>query len=228
MQKISKSIIISGGGTAGHINPALNIAHILSENGWQIYYIGNKSSMEEQLVTRRGYKFYPINIQKIYRKITLAHIKFPFKLIYSILICLKVIKKVSPDAFLGTGGFVSGPAGFAAHLKKVPIFLQEQNSYPGLTTRILSRWAKMIFLGNQNARNYLKNRNTCYTGNPVSSKILDINMDFTAESIGLHSNSQKIFLLGGSLGSLLLNRNLSAIIEKLLAEDIEIIWQTGS
>ncbi|MCF7912232.1 MAG: undecaprenyldiphospho-muramoylpentapeptide beta-N-acetylglucosaminyltransferase [Candidatus Cloacimonetes bacterium] len=223
-----KTILISGGGTAGHINPALSIAGYLKKQGWEIHFIGNRASLEERLVIAAGYQFHVINIQKLYRKVTFAHCKFPFKLINSIIKSSLLIKKIKPDFFLGTGGFVSGPAGFAAHLHGIPVFLQEQNSFPGITTKILAKWAKMIFLGNSQAVKYLPENKTSYTGNPINPGFFQKPQPVDMQKLGLSSTTKKIFLVGGSQGSLLLNNTLSPIVDKLLEMGLELIWQTGS
>jgi UDP-N-acetylglucosamine--N-acetylmuramyl-(pentapeptide) pyrophosphoryl-undecaprenol N-acetylglucosamine transferase len=222
-----KTILISGGGTAGHINPALSIAGYLKKQNWEIHFIGNKNGMEERLVSKAGYQFHIINIQKLYRKFTFAHFKFPFKLISSIIKSSIVIRKIKPDLYLGTGGFVSGPAGFAAHIHRIPIFLQEQNSFPGITTRIMAKWAILIFLGNQQAVKYLPANRTTYTGNPINPGFFLKPMPIDLEKLGLDPARKKIFLMGGSQGSLVLNNNLSPIIDDLLALGLDIIWQTG-
>jgi UDP-N-acetylglucosamine--N-acetylmuramyl-(pentapeptide) pyrophosphoryl-undecaprenol N-acetylglucosamine transferase len=222
-----KRILISGGGTSGHINPALSIAECLHKHNWEIHYIGNNNSLEERLVSKAGYKFYPINIQKIYRRFTFAHLKFPVKLILSVLKSLAVINRIKPQVYLGTGGFVSGPAGIAAMLSSIPICLQEQNSYPGITTRYLARWSQYIFLGNKKAAAYLPVDKTRFTGNPVNPGIISPTPDFIHKYPSLTPGRKKIFLLGGSQGSLRLNEAFSPIIEELLAADLEIIWQTG-
>ena len=116
-----KKILIAAGGTGGHIVPALSIAEELKKSGHRLLFIGNRNSIEERLITGSGFDFRPIDIQKLYRKFTLLHVKFPFKLIKSIRESVSVIRSFQPDMFLGTGGFVSGPVGYAAKLKKVPI-----------------------------------------------------------------------------------------------------------
>jgi len=223
-----KTILISGGGTAGHINPALSIASYLKKQNWDIHFIGNKNSLEERLVCEAGYQFHIINIQKLFRKFTFTHFKFPFKLISSILKSSKVIRNIKPDLYLGTGGFVSGPAGFAAYIHRIPIFLQEQNSFPGITTRILAKWAYLIFLGNQQAKKYLPANRTKYTGNPINPGFFQKPLPIDLNRLGLHPARKKIFLMGGSQGSLVLNNNLSPIIDNLLALGLDIIWQTGN
>ncbi len=222
-----KRIIVSAGGSGGHIIPATSIIKELKKFGWDILYIGNKNSMEEEIISSMGIDFASIDVQKLYRKVTLAHLKFPWKLIRSIKKCKKIIKDFQPDAFLGTGGFVSGPAGFASSLLGLPIFLQEQNSYPGLTTRLLSKKANTIFLGNEGAGRYLPEERCCLTGNPINTGALEETETMDFSRCGMRWDTIKIFLTGGSQGSVILNNALYAIADRLLERDIEIFWQVG-
>ncbi|MDP8201884.1 MAG: undecaprenyldiphospho-muramoylpentapeptide beta-N-acetylglucosaminyltransferase [Candidatus Tenebribacter burtonii] len=223
----SKKVVIAAGGTGGHIIPALSIATELIKAGVQVLYVGNKNSMEQKLTFSHSINFAEINVQKFYRKLTFAHIKFPFKLIKSILDSKIIIRKFDPDAFLGTGGFVSGPVGYAAHLLKIPIFLQEQNSFPGATTKILSKYSKMIFLGNKNANKYFPNNKTIYTGNPINQNAVLEKDTIDYIKLGLKPDTKKIFLFGGSQGSVILNNTFLPIIDDLLALGYEVIWQIG-
>jgi len=220
-----KTIIIAAGGTGGHIFPALAIAKELQKLDAKIIFVGNIHSMEEQIISKTDITFEKINVQKLYRKFTLRHFLFPFKLFKSIVSSILIINKFKPDAFVGTGGFVSGPVGIAAKLKRIPIFLQEQNSYPGLTTKFLSKFAKNIFLGNKNAQRYLPNGKSIFTGNPINISETIEKIDFA--KLGLEKNSFKIFLTGGSQGSAIINKVFFEIIDELLAKGIEIIWQIG-
>ena len=220
-------ILVAAGGTGGHIIPALAIVSELQEKNCRIFFVGNKNSLEEELVQRSGISFESIDVQKFYRKFTLKHLKFPFKLINSIMISKRIINDFKPDAFLGTGGFVSGPVGYAAHLKRIPIFLQEQNSYPGATNRMLAKHAEKIFLGNKGAKKYFRDNKILFSGNPVNSDIIGEKEKINFEKYGLKKDSPKLFLYGGSQGSLILNNNLLNIIDDLLSEGIEIIWQAG-
>lgn len=223
-----KVIVISGGGTAGHINPALSIAGYLKDAGWQVHFIGNKNSLEERLINRAGYPFHKIHVQKLYRRFTFSHIKFPFLLIFSVIRCVLIFKKIKPSIYLGTGGFVSGPAGLAAHLMNIPIYLQEQNSYPGMTTRGLAKWSQLIFLGNHKAADYLKNSRTKYCGNPINPVLLQSPIPWDQTKFKLDPTKKKIFLMGGSQGSLRLNNILEDIVDDLLGRGLELIWQTGN
>jgi len=220
-----KRIIVAAGGTGGHIIPALAIAKSLQIKGCKTLYIGNKNSLEEKLAQNAGIEFRAINVQKLYRKFTFQHIKFPFKLIKSIVDSKNIIKNFEPDAVIGTGGFVSGPVGYAAYKTRTPLFLQEQNSYPGLTTRLLCKHAKQVFLGSDAAKNYLMNSNTIFSGNPINNQPQGEKLDLT--KYGFRSGSTKLLLLGGSQGSLALNRALYPILDQLYQSNIDLIWQIG-
>ncbi len=218
--------IISAGGTGGHIMPAISIAEELKKRGHEILFIGNQNSMEEQIVKKKGIEFEAINVQKLYRKITLKHILFPFKLFNSISKVKKIYKRFKPNAYIGCGGFVSGPSGFVARGKKVPYYLQEQNSYPGLTTRALEASAKKIFIGQKDAKNYLKNNNIIYSGNPLNKNLVNSTKIADMSEYSFDQGKKTIFLIGGSQGSQFLNNILNKSLDKIL-EKYNVIWQLG-
>jgi UDP-N-acetylglucosamine--N-acetylmuramyl-(pentapeptide) pyrophosphoryl-undecaprenol N-acetylglucosamine transferase len=218
-----KRIAISSGGTAGHINPAISIARELGKKNWEIHYLGNKNSLEQQLIANTPFTFHQLDVQKLYRSFTLTHVKFPLKLLNSIFQSKQILKEIKPDVFLGCGGFVSGPPGFAAHLLHIPIILQEQNSFPGLTTRMLSKYSDMIFLGNRHAEKYFNKAKTLYSGNPIA----DFLREYPSFVPDTGSKQKTVFLLGGSQGSRVLNNVMLKISDLLLSDGIRIIWQTG-
>ena len=222
-----RKFVVAAGGTGGHIIPALSICKELAARGADILFVGNRNSMEEKLVKEAGIEFRSINSQKFYRSFTFKHLLFPFRLFKSISDSRKIISEFKPDAFIGTGGFVSGPVGYAAHLKKIPIFLQEQNSFPGVTTKILSKYASMIFLGNADAVKHLKTDKVVVSGNPINTFVTEEKAELDYEKYGLRSDSKKIFLFGGSQGSVILNKSFFPIIDDLLKSGFEIIWQIG-
>lgn len=222
---VEKIGIFAAGGTGGHIIPAIAIATELKKMGITIIFVGNKGGMEEKLVKNAGIDFVGIDVQKLYRKLTLKHILFPYKLIKSVMDSIKIINLYQPDFFVGTGGFVSGPVGIAAKMKKIPLFIQEQNSFPGLTNRKLGKFAKLIFLGYDSAKRYFPADKTVFSGNPINPIDTDEKIDFA--KYNLTENSKKIFLLGGSQGSRFMNGFLDKIVDRLLKKSYEIIWQTG-
>ena len=218
--------IVSAGGTGGHIMPAISISEELVKRGHEVLYIGNKASMEEQIVAKKGFKFEAINVQKLYRRFTLKHIAFPFKLLYSVNKVKRIFKRYKPDAYIGCGGFVSGPSGLVARKNNVPYFLQEQNSYPGLTTRALEAGAIKVFIGQQDAKNYLKNSNIIYSGNPLNKDLVNSERLADMTDFEFDSNKKTLFLIGGSQGSQFLNKVISFILDKIL-EKYNVIWQLG-
>lgn len=220
-------IIIAAGGTGGHIIPAIAIAEALRKEGCEILYIGNKKGMEEELVQARGIPFFAIDVQKLYRSFTFSHVKFPFKLIKSIGLSMKAIREFKPDAFIGTGGFVSGPVGIASMLSGIPIFWQEQNCYPGMTTRFISKFAKRIFIAYDGATKYLPSHKCEITGNPINPSIsMDSGkLDFSA--LGLDPTHKTILVLGGSQGSAALNSVIVESLDELKALQVNLIWQSG-
>jgi UDP-N-acetylglucosamine--N-acetylmuramyl-(pentapeptide) pyrophosphoryl-undecaprenol N-acetylglucosamine transferase len=219
--------IFGAGGTGGHIIPALAIALELSEEKHDIAFIGNKNGMEEGIITRNGFTFLPIKVQKIYRKITFGHIRFPFLFIYSVLRSMLYIFKFKPDAILCTGGFVSGPVALAAILTGRMLFSQDGNSFPGLTTRIISKRAKAVFIASDAARKYLKNAHCILTGNPIL-KFQTIDKEgINYSALNLRKDTKKLFVIGGSQGSVIINKAISNCLETLLASGVDVIWQTG-
>lgn len=218
--------IISAGGTGGHIMPAISIAEELRKRGHEILYIGNKNSMEEKIVVKREFSFEAINVQKLYRSLTFKHILFPYKLLTSINKVKRIFKKYKPDAYIGCGGFVSGPSGFVARGNKVPYFLQEQNSFPGLTTRALEAHAQTIFIGQTNAKGYLKNKKVVYSGNPLNKNIIESTRLADMTLYSFDKNKKTLFLIGGSQGSRFLNILLDKALDSLLKK-YNIIWQLG-
>ncbi len=208
-------VVISGGGTAGHIIPALVIGKALREKGNDIVFVGNANSMEERLATELT--FFPINVQKLYRKFTFKHIFFPIKLFSSFSKCLLFFLKFNPDVFVGSGGFVCAPPALAAIVynklrqRKILIYFHEQNSYPGLVTRKLGNVAENIFLGNKKADVYF--RKSVFVGNPIQSQSV--------------SKGENILLVGGSQGSEFLNKKFSGLLDFLLERGLEIDWQVG-
>ncbi len=228
MSKFSLRVIVSGGGTGGHIIPALALAKELISLGNEVLYIGNKYSLEEKMCHENNIPFFSINVQKLYRSFTLKHIKFPFKLIVSFIDCIKQIRKYRPSAFIGTGGFVCGPAGIASLLLNIPVYIQEQNCYPGITTRFLGYFGERIFLASKDVYGLFNEKKTIISGNPILTEKLKSEEKIDFNSYGLVESSKKILIIGGSQGSLFLNNLILSHYDAILEIGYEIIWQTGS
>ena len=222
-------IAIAAGGTGGHIFPGIAIASELQKQlgECEILFIGSKDGIENKIVKENGYDCIPTNVQKLYRFFTLKNILFPYYMLKSIAETQNIYKKFKISIFIGCGGFVSGTAGYAAKLQRIPIFLQEQNSYPGLSTRFIAPYAGRIYLGNQKATEYLKccTNQICYTGNPIRT-LEKTSQEKALELLGLR-NKRTVFIYGGSLGSTPINNAVLSILEKLLYNNFQVIFQTG-
>lgn len=219
--------IVSGGGTGGHIIPALALSRQLTKSGYTVLFIGNKNGMEEKICLENKIPFYAIDVQKLYRKITLRHILFPLKLIKSVIDCVRIIIKVKPSAFIGTGGFVCGPAGLASVLAGIPLFLQEQNSFPGITTRFLAFFAKKVYLGFPDESGHFNSQKAILSGNPILTDRLKSQDKIDFNLYNLNPDTKKILVIGGSQGSLFINQLIMDNLDQILNSGYELIWQTG-
>ncbi len=218
-------VLIATGGTGGHILPAISIGKELEKLGCQTVYVGNRNGMEINIFEDYKLEYRLINVQKMYRRLTLKHLKFPFKLIKSIYQSLMILKKEKPDAVVSTGSFVSGPVAAAAFIKGIPVFLQEQNCFPGVTIRLLSKIAKKIFLGFESAKDFLPERKCIHSGNPIQRKTETPPPEFSR--LNLRKGSVKLLILGGSQGSVAINDKITEIADRLLDAGIDLIWQVG-
>lgn len=223
--------ILSGGGTGGHIYPAVAIADELKKRHPQaeFLFVGAKDRMEMQKVPQAGYIIKGLWISGIQRKLTLKNLLFPIKLITSILKSRKIIKQFQPDVVIGTGGFASGPLLKAANQKKIPTVLQEQNSYAGIANKWLAKDAATICVAYENMENYFPKEKIVFTGNPVRQDLLKID-DKKEEAVDyfkLDSTQKTVLVLGGSLGAKMINETIANNKDFLLQQDVQIIWQCG-
>lgn len=226
-----KKFILSGGGTGGHIYPAIAIANELKERfpDSEILFVGASDKMEMQKVPQAGYKIIGLWIAGIQRKLTLDNALFPIKLMSSLIKSRSIIKDFKPDAVIGTGGFASGPLLRAAAGMGVPTVIQEQNSYPGITNKWLSKKAKKICVAYDNLERFFPAEKIVFTGNPVRSDILDVegNRKEATERFELDPNKKTLLVLGGSLGSRRINQLIAKELTWLLAQNVQVIWQCG-
>lgn len=229
--KKAPRVILSGGGTGGHIYPALAIANEIKERyaDAEILFVGAKGKMEMQKIPQAGYAIEGLWISGIQRKLTLDNLAFPFKLLSSLWKSRKIIKSFKPDVVIGTGGFASGAVVKVAADMGLPTLVQEQNSYPGITNKLLGKKAKAVCVAYDNLEQFFPADKIIKTGNPVRMDLLDVNTKRN-EGIaffGLDSNKKILLVLGGSLGA----RRINQLIEKNLADfkrnNIQVIWQCG-
>lgn len=224
-------IIISGGGTGGHIFPAIAIANALKAENKQneILFVGAKDRMEMQKVPAAGYKIEGLWISGIQRKLTLDNLSFPFKVLSSLAKSKKIIKKFKPDIAIGVGGFASGPLLRKATKMNIPTLIQEQNSHAGLTNRWLSKRVDKICVAYENMERFFPSHKIVYTGNPVREDILNLESkrQEALEFFGLKPDKKVVFAVGGSLGARTINQSLAKDLKRLQDADIQLIWQTG-
>ena len=226
-----KRIILSGGGTGGHIYPAISIANEIKnrDNNSEILFVGAKDKMEMNIVPIHGFKILGLWISGFNRKNIFKNLLVPFKLLVSIFQAIIIIKKFNPNVVVGTGGYASGPTLFVANLFKIPTLIQEQNSYPGITNKILSKKVKTICVAYKNLEKFFPKNKLVLTGNPVRSTISS-NSDYFDESINyfkLDNNKKTLLVVGGSLGSREINKAIYSMIDYLEYLNLQVIWQCG-
>lgn len=227
----AKKIIISGGGTGGHIYPAVAIANELREQDpeIEILFVGAEGKMEMEKVPREGYKIVGLPIAGINRSNLLANVNFPFKVINSLRIARKVIKNFAPDAVVGVGGYASGPTLIAAGWMGIPTLIQEQNSYAGVTNKLLAKRAKKICVAYPNMEKFFPAKKILITGNPVRKDISEskISKEIASEKFGLSPEKTTVLIIGGSQGARSINEAILKDVHKIIAADVQLIWQTG-
>jgi len=222
-------IIISGGGTGGHIFPAISIAKAIREMypDAQLLFVGAQGKMEMEKVPAAGFEIVGLPVAGFHRKLTAKNLLFPFKLIASLMKARGIIKKFKPQVAVGVGGYASGPVLRIASQSGIPCLLQEQNSYPGVTNRLLAQKAAKICVAYEKMEHFFPAEKILVTGNPVRNDLLsDINKADAAQFWGLDVQKKTILVIGGSLGARSVNNGILAGL-KDLAEDVQIIWQTG-
>ncbi|MBL7559096.1 undecaprenyldiphospho-muramoylpentapeptide beta-N-acetylglucosaminyltransferase [Olleya sp. YSTF-M6] len=224
-------IILSGGGTGGHIYPAIAIANELKSRfpESEFLFVGAKDRMEMEKVPQAGFDIKGLWITGIERKLTLKNMMFPFKLISSLWDARKIIKQFKPDVAIGTGGFASGPLLQVAALKGIPCLIQEQNSYPGITNKLLAKKVEKVCVAYSGLERFFPKQKIIKTGNPVRQDLLDITSK-RAEAIkhfNLVEGKQTLLVLGGSLGAKAINELLERELDYLQTLNLQIIWQCG-
>ena len=229
--KPSVNILISGGGTGGHIYPAIAIANELKKRNSKanFLFVGAQGRMEMEKVPQAGYPIQGLWITGIQRKLTLKNLMFPFKLMSSLYKANKIIKNFKPNVVIGTGGFASGPTLHMAAKKGIPTLVQEQNSYPGITNKLLGKKASTICVAYDGLERFFPLDKIVKTGNPVRQDLLEItHKRIEAQKIYKLSPTQKTLLvLGGSLGARAINQLLEREINWLVEKNVQVIWQTG-
>ena len=244
-------VIISGGGTGGHIFPAIAIANELKArfenaplsvgewvgvrffNELELLFVGATGRMEMEKVPQAGYEIIGLNVAGIQRQLTfkniLKNLQFPFKLIGSLLHAKKIIKDFKPDVVIGVGGYASGPILWAAQQMKIPTLIQEQNSFAGITNKILAKNASKICVAYDDVAKYFPKEKVILTGNPVRKDILHADLLRLPALLHFKLSVEKktILVIGGSLGARTINQAIEKDIQKIIDSDCQLIWQTG-
>jgi len=223
--------IVSGGGTGGHIYPAIAIANELKLRfpDCDILFVGASDKMEMQKVPQAGYPIKGLWIAGIQRRLTFDNSLFPLKLMSSLLKSRTIIRDFKPNVAIGTGGFASGPLLRVAAFAKIPTVIQEQNSYPGITNRWLSRKADKICVAYENLERFFPRHKIIFTGNPVRQDLLDIRgKEKEARAyFNLEEDIKVVLVLGGSLGARRINQLIAKELVNFASQNVQVIWQCG-
>ncbi len=224
-------VIIAGGGTGGHVFPAIAIANALKEKVFnaEFLFVGAKGRLEMKKVPAAGYHIIGLNISGLQRRLTFKNFLVPFKLFDSIIRSRNIVKRWKPDLVIGVGGYASGPIVRAAAKQGIPTLIQEQNSYPGITNKILSKRVDKICVAYEGMERFFPKEKIYLTGNPVRKEILSVkNKDAEAfEYFDLSKNKKVLLIFGGSLGARSINESVKINLKLFLYNDVQIIWQTG-
>jgi len=224
-------ILISGGGTGGHIYPALAIANAWMEKhpDSEILFVGAQGKMEMQKVPEAGYTIKGLPVAGLQRKLTLANLSFPIKLWRSLRMASRIVKEFNPHVVVGVGGYASGPVLYAAQNKGIPTLLQEQNSYAGLTNKLLAKKAAKICVAYPEMERFFPKEKLKLTGNPVRKDLLDLagKREQGIQVFGLDSTRKTVLVLGGSLGARTLNQAMLKHMVDLEKEGYQVLWQSG-
>ena len=224
-------VIVSGGGTGGHIFPAIAIANAIKAKypNTEILFVGAEGKMEMEKVPAAGYNIIGLPIMGLQRRLTFQNLKFPFKLLASMLKAKKIINDFQPDVVVGVGGYASGPLLKAATKKGIPALIQEQNSYPGITNKLLAAKVQKICVAYDGLERFFPKEKILLTGNPVRQDIknLKVKRDRGLEHFGLSNDKKTVLVIGGSLGARTINESIEGGLEELAKNNIQLVWQTG-
>jgi UDP-N-acetylglucosamine--N-acetylmuramyl-(pentapeptide) pyrophosphoryl-undecaprenol N-acetylglucosamine transferase len=231
MKKSINKVVISGGGTGGHIFPAIAIANEI-KNKYpiaEILFVGAKGKMEMEKVPQAGYKIVGLPISGFQRKFAFSNFILPFKLIYSLIKAFFLLKKFKPDVVIGVGGYASGPILRVASFASIPTMVQEQNSFPGKTNRILSKVVNKICVAYDGLENFFPKEKIVFTGNPIRNEMISIEgkREDAYTFFCLDPTKKTILMIGGSLGARTLNESITNAINLIHDNQVQVLWQCG-
>lgn len=224
-------VLISGGGTGGHIFPAIAIANTIKEMkpDTEFLFVGAKGKMEMEKIPAAGYKIIGLNITGIQRKLSPSNLLFPFKLAGSLIKARNIIKNFRPDVVVGVGGFASGPVLRMATWMGIPSLIQEQNSFAGITNRWVADAVNRVCVAYDGMEKFFPAERIVKTGNPVRQNVVQIEgkREAALKKFGFDASKPVLLVIGGSLGALSINRALAAQLGRVLDAGIQVLWQTG-
>ena len=223
-------IVLSGGGTGGHIYPAIAVGRELlqQENVEKVYYVGNPKNLEKTLIEKENFEFLPVKISGMPKTKNMALISWFGELAFAVLNCLKYFAKIKPDAVLGTGGYVSGPALIAAKLLNIPFMLHDSDAIPGIVTRKMAPFAKVVNTSFEDAKKYIKSKKITLNGNPLRNDFGKFDKKESLRKLDLSTEKLTILVMGGSQGAKSINTAISNCALGLIEElNLQIIHQTG-
>lgn len=228
---MTKKFLISGGGTGGHIFPAIAIANALKLKfpNADFLFVGANGKMEMEKVPQAGYKIIGLNITGLQRKLSLGNLLFPFRLLSSLLKARQIIKSFKPDVVIGVGGFASGPVLRMATWLKIPSLIQEQNSFAGITNKWVAKSVNKICVAYDNMDRFFPKQTIVKTGNPVRKDVVEIEgkREKALAHFGFSKDKPVLLVIGGSLGARSINLAMQQILTDLFDQGIQVLWQTG-
>lgn len=223
-------IIVSGGGTGGHIYPAITLIRTIQAKvpDCEVLYVGTKIGLEADIIPKEGFAFKTVDICGFARKLTLENIKTVFKSVRSVCDARKIVKEFNPDVVIGTGGYVCGPVLMAASLMGIPTLIQEQNVIPGITNKILAKFVKKIAVGCKEAKAHFPKNKVIFTGNPIRQEVMNANKEDAFKEYGFDSSKKTILISGGSRGARSINQAMLGVHQHFSGNStIQLLHVTG-
>ncbi len=224
-------ILIAAGGTGGHVYPAIAIADAIKSEHveTEIRFVGTKNHMEWQAVPKAGYDIENVWISGFHRRLTAKNLLFPIKLITALAQSFSILSRFKPDVVVSCGGYVAGPVGWVAGKRSIPVVIQEQNSFPGVTNRLLAKFATKIFTAFEEADRFLPASKTMITGNPTRSTLTQVDKKTGLNAFGFNDSHPVLLVMGGSGGAKSINEAILENLDELHHKaGLQIIWQCGS
>lgn len=224
-------VLIAAGGTGGHVYPAIAIADALKAQNSQteILFVGTKDHMEWKAVPKAGYEIVNVWISGFHRRLTLKNLMFPIKLVTALSQSLNILRSFKPQVVISCGGYVAGPVGWVAGKRGIPVVIQEQNSFPGITNRMLAKVATKIFTAFKEADRFLPASKTMITGNPTRSTLTKVEKEVGLKAFGFDASKPVLVVMGGSGGAKSINEAVKENLDELHNKaTLQILWQCGS